>query len=161
MKGAKIYRGRILMAEHVRYLDFSALKRAKKAVIEIGSVRAANVAFPLVAEVRNGMIVKLLPEHCTSCKPSTRKSSVWSGRQRAAKEALQKVRDLGLHSVQLPMPISQLQRGAGAGLFGLPTITIIWDPLDFCIAIEFTDGEICLICIGQSFPGFCLGPTGP
>ena len=149
---AKIYRGRFRMAEHMRYLDIKALNRAKKAVIEIGSVHAASVSVPLVAEVQKGMIVKLRPLHCTGCKPSTSKSGGRTEIQRAAKAALQKVRDQGLHSVRLPMSIARLRGG-----FGI-TITII-DDFEFCIVIEFDDGRICFFCTQTG--SFCIGPPSP
>ena len=150
---AKIYRGRFRLAEHMRYLDIKALNRAKKAVIEIGSVHAASVSVPLVAEVQKGMIVKLRPLHCTGCKPSTRKSAGRVEIQRAAKAALQKVRDQGLHSARLPMSMARLR----GGLFGI-TITILID-YEVCIIIEFDDGEICYFCTQTG--SFCIGPPSP
>jgi hypothetical protein len=150
---AKIYRGRFRMAEHVRYLDLSALERVKKAVIEIGSVHAANVSVPLVAEVQKGMVVGLRPVHCRGCKPASRKSASRLEIQRTAKAALQKVRDLGLHSVQLPMSMARLR----GGLFGI-TIWIIVD-YEVCIVIEFDDGEICYYCTQTG--SFCIGPPSP
>ena len=150
---AKIYRGRFRMAEHMRYLDIEALNRVKKAEIDIGSVSAAGVSVPLVAEVRKGMIVRLRPLHCTSCKPSGRESPSRLERQRAANAALQKVRDSGLRSVRLPMSTARL-RGGGLGI----TITIIID-WEFCIVIEFDDGRICYFC--TQTPNFCIGPPSP
>jgi hypothetical protein len=99
------------------------------------------------------MIVGLRPLHCTGCKPPGRKSPARSELQRAAKAALQKVRDLGLHSVRLPMSMARLR----GGLFGI-TITIIKD-YEFCLVIEFDDGRICYFCTRT--PNFCIGPPSP
>jgi hypothetical protein len=151
---AKIYRGRFRMAEHMRYLDLSALNRVRKAVLEIGSVHAASVSVPLVAEIEKGMIVRLRPSHCTSCKPSVRKSTSRLAVQRAAKAALHKVRDSGAHSVRLPMAMSRLRAGGGLGI----TITIIID-WEFCLIIEFDDGRICFYCTQSG--NYCIGPPSP
>jgi hypothetical protein len=150
---AKIYSGRFRMAEHMRYLDINALNRVKKAEIDIGSVSAAGVSVPLVAEIRKGMIVRLRPLHCKSCKPSGRKSPSRLERQRAAKAALQKVRDSGLRPVRLPMSTERL-RGGGLG----NTITIIID-WEICIVIESDDGTICYYCTQTG--SFCIGPPSP
>lgn len=145
---ANVYRGRFRMAEHMRYLDIRALDRVNKAVIEVGSVHAAGVSVQMVAEVRKGMVVKLRPLHCTGCKPSVKTSPTQKERQSVAKAALQKVRDLGLHSVQLPMSVARL-RGGSLGI----TITIIID-WEICIVIELDDGSLCFIC--TQTPSFCI-----
>lgn len=158
---AGIYRGRFRMAEHMRYLDINALERANKAVIDVGSVHAAGVSVPLVAEVRKGTIVKVWPSHCEGCKNEPgRKGPPLSERKRAAKAALLKIRELKLRSVRLPVRLESRGGGVGGifgGIFG-STITIIID-YDICIVIEGDDGTICYYCILSG--SFCIGPPDP
>jgi hypothetical protein len=144
---ASIYRGRFQMAEHMRYLDMKALARVRKAAIEVGSIQAAGVSVPLVAEVQKGIIVKLRPLQCTSCKPHERNSLTRTERQKAANAALQTVRDKGLHSTRLPMPMARL-RDSGLGI--TITVTVDWE---VCIVIDFGD-RICYFC--SKTPSFCL-----
>jgi hypothetical protein len=148
---ASIYKGRFDMAEHVKYLDINALNRAAKAVVEIGSVSAAGISVPLLAEVHKGVVLKIRPTHCASCKPKGRKSSKGTQFEKVAKAALEKVRDLGLPSVKLPMPIARLR--GGGGLFNW-TITIIDDGVEICIVIEVDDGKVCFFC--TKTPSFCI-----
>jgi hypothetical protein len=147
---AKVYRGRFTSSEHMKYLDMAALKRAKKALIDVGSVKAAGQTIALQAEVRNGMVTKLRPTHCKDCTPAKSQSATsTSARAQAAKAALKKVRDLGLRSVRLPVPVARLR---GGGTFGI-TITIIVD-WEWCIVIEYDDGSVCYIC--TQTPSFCI-----
>lgn len=147
---AKIYHGRLVPAEHVKYLDIAALEKAKEAVIEVGNVEAAGRTVPLVAEVCEGRVVNLRPRHCAACTPAKRKGAVTaSARRQAAKAALQKVRELGLSTLRLPLPVARLR---GGGLFGV-TITVIID-WEVCIVIEFDDGHLCYIC--TQTPSFCI-----
>lgn len=146
---AKIYRSRITPAAHVKYLDIAALKKANSATIEIGSIKAGGLTVPMIAEIRQGMVVRLRPTDCKNCEPTKGKAASRAvDRKRAAKAALQKVRDLGVKSIALPMPVAKLL----SLIITIGPITIIID-WDFCIVIE-TDTETCFYCVDAG--SWCL-----
>ena len=152
---APIYRGRFSPAEHIRYLDLAALKRARKVKLEVGAVSVAGLVIPIFAEVRNGLVVSLRPSECGNCGGVQRKvRALRSRRSKAADAALTKIRDLKLPTLKLPMPIERLQR---ISIFGIG-VTIIKIGGTYCLVIWFTDGAFCYFCLDGS--QLCLRP-GP
>lgn len=150
---AAVYRSRIVPSEHIKFLNLAALRRAKKAVFEVGTVQVAGRTIAISAEVHKGMVVGLRPTHCVACNPKERRSaSASSARAKIAKAALEKVRGLGLQPVRLPVSVARL---GGRGFWDWNDIWILID-WEICIVIEYDDGTICYYC--TSTPSFCMGP---
>jgi hypothetical protein len=149
-----IYRGRFRTAEHARYLDFVALKKARKAVFQVGTVSVRGMEIPISAEVRNGMIESLRPTDCKHCASLPRHSKGSPAQRRSAtRAALSKVLELKLKTLKLPKPVERLR----IPIWGV-VITIITD-WEICLSIEYTDGVICCFC--SSSGSFCLHPDPP
>jgi hypothetical protein len=129
----------------------TALKKASKVNIEIGSIEAAGAKIIVMAEVRKGLITKITPVGCDTCMKSgsLKKREV----KKAALEALKKARGLGKPTVKLPVPIARV-RTIKIG----PIVIIVNGGIDVCLIIYGPFGMWCLFCwYGGSH---CEGPFG-
>ena len=144
---AKVYKARFRPFQATRYLNIAALKKAKKAVIEIGSIEAAGRSATLAAEIRNGAIVQIRPKPCRNC--AKEKAPVKAHRAELKKvslEALKRVRDRGLPVVRLPIRITSAQSldFPDPG----PIIILTWNNHGtICFPIVMPDGSICDFCL--------------
>ena len=155
---AEIHRAKFQAFAAMKYMDWSALKKAHKAVVEIGRIEGGGVVATLVAEVHKGAITKLMPLSCKGCAAGHGKAGA-AGRaatKRVVRQALERVRELGLPVVKLPIPLS----AARSIPIDLGPIIIIFGPpygIDFCMVVESPEGEICVLCLFG--PGLCIGPV--
>jgi hypothetical protein len=150
---AKVYKARFRPFKATRYLNIAALKKAKKAIIEIGSIEAPGVTATLAAEIHNGAITRIRPVTCRNC--AKEKAQVKSHRAELKKvclEALKRVRDRSLPVVRLPIPITRARIWIPIG----PIIVVIGWPPDICIVVSQPDGSDCIYCI--FLPTICVGP---
>ena len=152
---AKVYKARFRPFQATRYLNIVALKKAKKAVIEIGSIEAVGRSATLAAEIRNGAIVDISPVPCRNC--AKEKAQVKAHRaelKKVAIEAMKRVREKGLPVVQLPIPITRVQ----SFYLGSELIFIFLDGIfDICFPKYYPDGWFCLDCI--TGPSVCVKPA--
>ena len=151
---AEVHKAKFRAFATTRYLDIEALKKAKKAVIEIGSVEASGVTATIAAEIRNGAITRIKPVACQSCaKREAEAKGSKAELKKVVLEALKRVRDSGQRLVKMPIAIMS------ARSFDIPIgpiiITIGWPP-DICIVVQEPDGEICWYCL--TTPDGCVGP---
>ena len=154
---AEIHRAKFDPFEATKYLNLSALKKATKARVEIGRVRAAGVEATVVAEIEKGMITKLMPLDCKGCEKAAAKRGSKGVDKKFARETLARMRDLGLSGTPLPAKLpttSALE--IGRGFIEIGPIVIYWPP-DICISVYYTDGVSCLYCLFG--PGICVGPV--
>jgi hypothetical protein len=137
---ARIYRTRIVFASHVRYLNLGALKKARKTLLEIGSVTAGAVTVSVVAEIKYGLITTLRLAHCEKCDP---RRSVRARAQHDRKKLLRDVfSKLGVAgATKLPIPVARL---AAARSSFVIDVVITPDGV-LCVRIE-ANGSGCLIC---------------
>ena len=147
----EIHRGSFEPFEAMKYLNLAALKKAGKARIEIGRVKAAGLAATIAAEVERGKITKLVPLECRGCGEDGK----GKGRKLSAKtkrEIVTRIKESGLPPLKLPMGVSALDRSIVIG----PVIIETWPP-DICIVIDQPDGSWCIYCLFG--PNWCIGPV--
>src|ERR1700734_2074907 len=102
----EIHRSKFVPFESTKYLDLKALKKAKKALIEIGTVEAAGRRATVVAEIRKGFITKLRPVSCPNCdEKSPKKTAANASSKKLAGEIFQKLGELGTPVTKLPIPV--------------------------------------------------------
>jgi hypothetical protein len=136
----RIYRAALRPFESTRYLDVRALRRARKATVELGMLEVPGLAFPVAAEIRKGMIAGLRPLECPGCP---------SGKQGARSlrtilaEVTRRIEATGEPYLKLPVPLAISPR-AGASLTIGPIVIIVDDDAP-CIWI-WVNGSYCLIC---------------
>jgi len=154
---AEIHRAKFEPFEATKYLNLSALKKAKKARVEIGRVRAAGVEATVVAEIEKGMITKLMPLDCKGCDKAMLKRGSKGVNKKFARETLTRLRDLGLSGTPLPAALpTKSAMEVGNGWIEIGPIVIYWPP-DICISVDYTDGVSCLYCLFGY--GICVGPV--
>lgn len=150
---ARIYRRRIVNASHMRYLNLAALKKARRAEIELGSVTVGALTAVIVAEIKQGLITRLRPAHCQKCG---RRRSIRARAQRDRTKLLRNIfskRAPGTAPTALPIPVERL-----AGSRSNLTITIVITPDGIlCLLIEI-GGYGCLICTDGTT---CFRPSVP
>jgi hypothetical protein len=150
----RVFRGRFRPYEATKFLDVKALRAARQATIECGTVEAAGVKQTVSAVIRDGKVVALRPVACEGCAPMK------SRRKYTATEMKQAMRDVkaamaarGLDVPLKPMHI-KVSRRLGFQIPIGPIIIVIGEPpigLDFCI--EIWDGD--------KYCWWCLfGPSG-
>jgi len=165
----EIYRAKLRPFESTKYLNVAALKRVKKALIEIGLIEVAGVEVTVGAEVRKGSIVKIRPLACNICAKKTKPRTTARIRKATTKKvmlkALERVRALGHPTVKLPLPIT---RAREIDIPIGPIIVVISnnDIWSICLEICFQDGQCCLYCLfgrgGRILTGkMCFGPVEP
>jgi hypothetical protein len=150
----RVYRGKFRAFESTRFLDVKALKAARKAVIECGTVEAAGVKQTVSAIVSDGTVVGLRPIACEGCAPTKRRRKATSSELKAAMRQVQaRLADLGLDGPRKPMAL-KVSRRLGFEIPIGPIIIVIGEPpygLDLCIS--WWDGnKYCWWCL--------LGPSG-
>jgi hypothetical protein len=163
---AELYRSKFHPFASLKYLNVEALKKARQARIEIGSIEAAGVTVTVAAEVREGSITEILPLGCVSCGgQKAKKKHSKATIKKVALEALKRSQALGEPTVKLPIPIETLESDAPMDIQIGPIIIILDDDgFDICILVEMaTDTMVdapdlgwCLYCL---FGGsVCGGP---
>jgi hypothetical protein len=156
---AEVYKAKFQAFQAIKYLNVAALKKAKKAVIEIGWIEAAGVNATLAAEIRNGAITRIRPMFCKNCvKEKAVAKADTKELKKVSREALKRVREGGYPVVKLPIPITSAR---SLDIPIGPIIIIIQWPPDICIIVSLPDGEICMFCLFG--PNLCAGPivVGP
>jgi hypothetical protein len=156
---ARVYRAKFRPFESTKYLNAKALKSAKKATIECGTVEINGTSVTLSAEIRRGKIVSVKPHACESCSPKTGKK-IFS--RSSAKELLRTVaRELENRGIPHPKMALAITGGLGFGIPIGPIVIIIGtDPdegvdwFDFCIVIYSGAGS-CIYCLLA--PNACIG----
>jgi hypothetical protein len=148
---AKLYRGKFHAFESLKYLNFAALKAAKKAFIEIGSVEAAGVKVTVAAEIRNGLITEIRPLGCAECTKHWEKDKHSKATlKKLGQAAFEKTRGLDEPTVQLPMAVEELEGDDDGPIvidIGPIVITIGEGVSDICISVDQPDGGWCLYCL--------------
>lgn len=157
----RVYRGKFRPFEATRYLDAKALKSAKSATIECGTVEAAGVKQAVSAVIRDGKIVSLRPVACEGCAPAkSRRRATAVELKEAMRQVQQKLGDLGLGRPPRPVAV-KISRRLGLQIPIGPIIIVIGEPpigLDFCI--QWWDGNrLCWWCIFG--PSGCITFGGP
>ncbi len=157
----EIHRAKFHPFESTKYLHAAALKKAAKANIEVGRVEGGGVEVTVVAELRHGTITKIRPLGCRGCTEKSTEARKSGQRTKVApkkllREALSRIRELGLPVVKVPVPIA----GADLEIPIGPIIIIIGPPfgIDFCISYTDDDGFYCLACLFTPTP-ICVGPV--
>jgi hypothetical protein len=150
-----IYRTRIVMARHVRYLDLAALKKARRAEIEIGSVTAGASTVSIVAEIKNGLITRLSPAHCEECGPRrSKRARPQHDRKKLLRDVFSKLHTLGVGGgPTLPIPVARV-----AGPAGITIDVVGCSNGAVCITIETDDGYGCMYCTDGTT---CFHPSSP
>lgn len=151
----RVYQGEFTAFESTKYLDAKALKRAKKATIEVGTVEVAGLKQTVAAEISRGMVVALKPIACEGCNPKPRKSKKY-GRAELKKMMVQVRRELAARGIN-PRPKPMLVRVSARLGFQIPIgpiiIVIGEPPLGFDLCFEWWDGDtLCWWCV--------FGPSG-
>ena len=149
---AEIHRAKFVPFESTKYLDLKALKKAKKALIEIGTVEAAGKKATVVAEISKGFITKLRPIACPNCdEKGPKKTAANAPSKKLAREIFQKLGELGTPVTKLPIPVVRMAEI----IIGPIIISCGSDGCDICILTD--DGYwSCIYCL-FSGPGICIG----
>lgn len=151
----RAYRAKFRPFEATRYLDVRALRRARKATIECGTLEVAGTSLTLEAEIRHGQIVALKPIGCEGCTPGkTRKVG-----SAALKEIMRAVaRRLGEREPRqpaLPMPL-RISARLGLEIPIGPIIIIIGGDFGLDVCIQVWEGnKLCWWCLFG--PSGCIG----
>lgn len=157
----RVYRGKFRPFEATRYLDVKALKSARSATIECGTVEAAGVKQTVSAVIRDGKIVGLRPVACEGCAPPKRRSKASTGElKQAMRQVREKLAERGLDRPPRPVAL-KISRRLGLQIPIGPIIIVIGEPpigLDFCV--EWWDGnKLCWWCLFG--PSGCITFGGP
>jgi hypothetical protein len=154
---AEIHSSKFVPFESTKYLDLAALKKVKKALIEIGTVESGGKTATCVATISKGFITKLSPTECANCHETSAKAAPrGSATKKVAREALEQIRKLGKPALQLPIPVAALRREIKLG----PIVILCGDTsgCDLCIDYIDENGWSCIYCIFSGV-GLCIGPV--
>ena len=136
----RVYRAAFRPFESTKYLNARALKKVRKATIEIGTLEVPRLSIPVAAEVRKGMITRLQPVVCAGC--STGK--LGAGRLKTVlADVTRRIEAAQEPYPKFPMPLA-ISRRTGASI-KIGPIVIIIDEAAPCIWI-WVGGRYCLIC---------------
>src|SRR3989442_1881439 len=107
---AAVYKAEFRPFKANEYLNIAALKKAKEALVEIGSIEVPGVSAVLAAEIHNGAITGIRPvsSHVHPRRGRGMKATK-AERKKATTEVLKRVRDGGHPVVQLPIRITSAQ----------------------------------------------------
>jgi hypothetical protein len=138
----KAYRAKFRPLETTKFLDGKALRKAKKATLEVGTMEIAGVSKSVAAEIRNGMVVALKPMACEGCDSKrshgARKKSGGAVFKKTMHLVATALKDRGISPPALPMPIKVSARLGFEIPIG-PIIIVIGDPgdgsFDLCFEI--------------------------
>jgi len=149
---ATVYRAKVRQYDSVKFLDVKALARARRALIEIGSIDTPSGSATVVAEIRNGQVVGLRPKECANCKPRRKKLSLDQ-----VKQLIEQVNVR--NGVTLPLPVAKTFGPMGLRIPIGPIVIIIGEP-DFGLCIEITkaDGTVCWWCLWDPNGCMKMGP---
>lgn len=154
---ARVYRAKFRPLETTKFLDVKALRKARKATLEVGTVDVAGTSVAIAADIRNGKIVALKPVTCKGCdaKPSMQ------GRRKINRAALRKTMQLagaalkkrGVTPPPMPMPIRVSARLGFEIPLGPIIIIIGPDGVDICFQI-WIGNRLCWWCLFS--PNGCI-----
>jgi hypothetical protein len=164
---AELYRSKFHPFEALKYLDVKALKKAKQARIEIGSIEAAGVTVTVAAEIKDGSIIEIRPVGCVCCEGrKAEKKHSKATVKKVALKALKRSEALGEPTMKLPIPVERLGSGEVMDIEIGPIIIILDDDgFDICILVDMAadttadeaNSGWCLFCL---FGGsVCGGPV--
>lgn len=150
----RVYRGKFKPFEATRYLDLAALKSARKATVECGTIEVAGLRQTVAAEIRKGMVVALRPVHCEGCAPRGKRRTNATKLKKAMKAVRAELAARGIDPEPKPIPLKTSSRLGFQIPIG-PIIIIIGDPAPggvFDLCIEWSDGrQTCWWCLfGES-----------
>jgi len=159
---AKVYRGRFEPFANTRFIDPAALKKARRAVIECGTLEIAGRSVTLVAETRKGVIAEIRPAACKGCSPKKRRKPAPKSQVKKLIEVVnQKLSDRKEKQPKWPVGQVVARRSLGFSIPIGPIIIIIGtdpdegvDTFDFCIVINSGSGS-CIYCL--FLPNACVG----
>lgn len=148
----RAYRGTFTPFESTRFLDVKALKRARKATIECGTIEAGGFTQTVSAVIENGRLVALKPIGCDGCGPRARNPKKLPGAE--LKQAMADVRrQLTERGIDVrPRPATlRISPRLGFQIPIGPIIIIIGDPAPggiFDVCFEWWDGNrLCWWCL--------------
>jgi hypothetical protein len=147
---AVAYRAKLQPFDSVKFLDMAALSRARRAVVEIGTVETPKGSMTVVAHIRNGSIVGLAPKGCDGCFPRKGKKPAASKLKEMVK-ALDRAGLAGLGGPRLPIKIEPTATPARLALRSIIIIDIDIHWFDICVTWISTDGSICIFCLFGPF----------
>jgi hypothetical protein len=147
---AVAYRAKLQPFDSVKFLDMRALSRARRAVVEIGTVETPKGSMTVVAHIRNGSIVGLAPKGCDGCFPRKGKKPNRS-KLKEMVHALDRAGLTGLGGPRLPIPIGPTTTSARLAFGSIILIRIDIGWFDICITWISIDGSICMFCLFGPF----------
>lgn len=152
----EIHRAKFHPFESMKYLNVAAVKKASKALIEIGRIKGGGVESTIVAEVRRGAITKLRPLNCDGCsktlsRTAASRRTAGPKHKKLLRETLERVRDLGYPGTKLPISFGATRAAQ------ISIGPIIIGHGNICIVIIYPSGESCIYCLFG--PGLCIGPV--
>ena len=132
----------------MKYLDTAALRKVSRATIEIGTLEAPGVSCTLSAEIRKGMITRLVPLPCAGC---TRRPASKRRLKKILTAVTTRIEALGLPQLRLPVPLAE------SGTWGttIGPIVIVIDEGIPCVWIYIGD-TVCIFCVFDVIQGICL-----
>lgn len=146
---ARAYRAKFRPFEATKYLDARALRSARKATIECGTLEFAGTRLTLEAEIERGMVVALRPIGCEGCAPRKARKVGSAALKKTMRTLARQLEGGGIRQPALPIPLRISSRRGFQIPFG-PIIIVIGD-WDFCVEVW----------IGDRFCWWCLfGPSG-
>lgn len=153
---ARVYRAKFQAYEATRFLDEGALRRARRATLECGTLKAGGVTVPVVAEVERGKIVALKPVHCESCEPRKGRKLSKSKLRRVQRSIASQLEAGGFIEPLAPQPI-RISRKLGLELPFDPHVIEIGNDGSICIVV-IVGTSICWYCFRGPAECFDLGP---
>ena len=148
----RAYRGKFTPFESTRYLDAKALKRARKATIECGTIEAGGFKQTVSAVIQNGRLVALKPIGCEGCGPNARKPKKLASAElkKVMADVRRQLTDRGL-DVRPRSATLRISPRLGFQIPIGPIIIIIGDPAPggiFDVCFEWWDGNtLCWWCL--------------
>lgn len=146
----RLYRARFPPYEATRYLDAEALRSARKAIVECGTITAPGVELPVAAEIRNGRIVALRPTGCSGCGPRRGGGRRGSGSKELMKKVRAECAARGIGTSPVPAQL-KISRRLGFQIPIGPVVIIIGDPAPggiFDVCVEYQVGDFtCWWCL--------------
>lgn len=150
---AVVYRAKVKPYGSLKYLDLRALARARKAEVEIGVLETPAGSPTVVAEIKNGQVVRFGPKECSNCLKNHGKVKLAKLREVIAQTGRLK------GGVTLPIPVARTFGSTGLRIPIGPIVIVIGEPDEtFCIEWTTTDGTICWWCLFDQSGCMSMGP---
>jgi len=155
----KAYRSKFTPFALVQYVDWKKLGRAKKQLLEIGTLEAAGRSATLVAEIERGAITRLRLAGCPDCEQKRKPRKVNEKVFYAVRDKLMAMRGT---KVTPPRVLGRevSDKDITIPIWPWPPIVIIVEPESLCVAIMVGSGQVgshtvfCYYCYGVG--GNCL-----